>query len=71
MDNLNCKMQAHTRMCEENEELEENNCLLSNYVERLIVRAFQETLKKQILVCLHMLLHSIKVLSIILYLIYQ
>ena len=25
MDNLNCKMQAHAKMCQENEELEEKN----------------------------------------------
>ena len=44
MDNLNCKMQAHAKMCKENEELEEKMTThYNNFVERLIVRAFQET----------------------------
>ena len=32
MDNLNCKMQAHARVCEENiEELEKTRCLLKQF----------------------------------------
>ena len=37
-------MQAHAKMCKENEELEEKMTThYNNFVERLVVRAFQET----------------------------
>ena len=72
MDNLNCKTQPHARVCKENKVLEEkNDCPFNKFsLKDRLLEGTQETLKRQILVCLlMMILHSIKIL--ILYLIYQ
>ena len=73
--NLNCKMQAHVRVCEENklatgvEEYEKMTAHLKRFYRRLNVRYYSITVRKCILVCLLvMMLHTINVL--ILYYIY-
>ena len=38
MDNLNCKMQAYVRVCEENKR--KNDCLLKIFVEKSTIRYY-------------------------------
>ena len=64
MGNLNCKMQAHARMCKENK-LEKNDCPLKEFsLKDWPSGTTQESSKKWILVCLLVMkLYSIKALA--------